>query len=76
VKSSPWVDAIQNALSLVLVGLAFRYSFDSAIALSLPENLLKTIKYGVTIGLLVLSVFIAIDLVKALVRIGRRRLAK
>lgn len=76
IKASPWIDAVQHGLSLVLIGLAFRYPFDSAIALRLPENLLKTIKYGVTIGLLVLSVFITIDLVKALVRIGRRRLAK
>jgi hypothetical protein len=76
VKSSPWVDAVEKFLSLLLVGLAFRYPFDSAIALRLPENLLKTIKYGVTVSLLVLSVFIAIDLVKALVRIGRKRLAK
>ncbi len=76
VKSSPWADAFQHALSLVLVGLAFRYPFDSAIALSLPESLPGTIKYGMTVGLLVLSVFIAVDLVKALVRIGRRRLAR
>jgi hypothetical protein len=76
VKNSPWADAVQHALSLVLVGLAFRYPFDSAIALSLPGNLLKTIKYGVTVSLLVLSVFITIDLIKAVVRIGRRRLAR
>ena len=76
VKSSPWADAVQNALSLVVVGLAFRYPTDAAIARPLPEAVLKTIKYGVTVSLLVLSVFITIDLVKALVRIGRRRLAK
>jgi hypothetical protein len=76
VKSSPWVDAIQNALSLVLVGLAFRYPFDAAIALPLPEAVLRTAKYTVIVSLLVLSVFIAVDLVKAIVRIGRRRLAK
>jgi hypothetical protein len=76
VKSSPWIDAVQHALSLVLVGLAFRSPFDAAITLPLPEALLKTIKYGVAVSLLVLSVFITIDLVKALVRIGRRRLAK
>lgn len=42
----------------------------------LPEAVLRTIKYGVTVALLVLSVFIAVDLAKALVRIGRKRLAK
>lgn len=76
VKSSPWVDAIQHALSLVLVGLAFRYSFDAAIAVPLPEPVLRTAKYTVFISLLVLSALIAADLVKALVRIGRKRLAK
>ncbi|MGB7297633.1 MAG: hypothetical protein WBC70_18810 [Candidatus Aminicenantales bacterium] len=76
VKSSPWVDAVQHALSLVLVGLAFRHPFDTAIAVPLPEAVLRTTKYTVTISLLVLSVFIAVDLVKALVRIGRKRLAK
>jgi hypothetical protein len=76
VKSSPWVDAIQNALSLVLVGLAFRYPFDAAIALPLPEAVLRTAKYTVIVSLLILSAFLAVDLVKALVRIGRKRLAK
>ncbi len=76
VKSSPWVDAVQHALSLILVGLAFRQPFDAAISLPLPETVLRSTKYGVTVGLLVLSAFIALDLVKALVRIGRRRLAK
>jgi hypothetical protein len=76
VKTSPWVDAIQNALSLVLVGLAFRYPFDSAIAVPLPQAVLRTTKYTVIVSLLVLSTFFAADLVKALVRIGRKRLAK
>jgi hypothetical protein len=76
VWASPWVDAIENALALVLVGLAFRQPFDAAIAVPLPEAVLRTTKYGVTVSLLVLSVFIAVDLVKALVRIGRKRLAK
>ncbi len=74
--TSLWVDAVENALSLVLIGLAFRQPFDAALAVPLPDAILSTIKFGVTIGLLVLSVFIAVDLVKSLVRIGRRRLAK
>jgi hypothetical protein len=76
VKSSPWIDAVQHALSLVLVGLAFRYPFDAAITLPLSEPVLRTAKYSAIISLLVLSALIAADLVKALVRIGRRRLAK
>ena len=76
VNASPWVDAVEKALSLVLIGLAFRYPFDDAIALPLPEAVLRTAKYTVVVSLLVLSAFIAFDLVKALVRIGRKRLAK
>jgi len=76
VKFSPWIDAVKSVLSLVLVGLAFRYPFDTAIAVPLPEAVLRTTKYTVIVSLLVLSIFFAADLVKALVRIGRKRLAK
>jgi hypothetical protein len=75
-RSSPWIDAVQHGLSLILVGLAFRFPFDAAIALPLSEPVLQTAKYSAIISLLVLSALIAADLVKALVRIGRKRLAK
>jgi len=79
VTSSPWVDAVEKSLSLVLLGLAFRQPLDTAFAVhlpELPEGLVRIIKLSLTITLLVICIFVAVDLIKALVRIGRRRLAK
>jgi len=80
VMSSPWVDAVEKALSLVLLGLAFRQPFDTALAVHLPvhlpEGLVRWINISFTFTLLVICIFVAVDLIKALVRIGRRRLAK
>ena len=79
VTSSPWVDAVEKALSLVLLGLAFRQPLDTAFAVhlpELPEGLVRILKLSLTITLLVICIFVAVDLVKALVRIGRRQLAK
>jgi len=78
VTPSPWVDAVEKALSLVLLGLAFRQPFDTALPvhLPLPEGLVRVIKLSLIITLLIICVFVAVDLIKALVRIGRRHLAK
>jgi hypothetical protein len=76
VTSSPWVDAVEKALSLVLIGLAFRQPFDTALAVHLPEGLVRAIKLSLTITLLVICIFVAVDFIKTLVRIGRKQLAK
>jgi hypothetical protein len=76
VASSPWVDAVEKALSLVLIGLAFRQPFETAFAIPLSENLIRTIKLGLTITLLIICIFVASDFIKAVIRIGRKRLAK
>jgi hypothetical protein len=76
VTPSPWVDAVEKALSLVLLGLAFRQPFDTALPLHLPDTLVRVIKLSLIITLLIICVFVAMDLIKALVRIGRRHLAK
>ena len=76
VTSSPWVDAVEKALSLVLLGLAFRQPFDTAFAVHLPEGLVSPIKLGLTVTLLIICFFVAVDFIKALVRIGRKQLAK
>jgi hypothetical protein len=76
VTSSPWVDAVEKALSLVLLGLAFRQPFDAALPVHLPEGLVRWINLSLTFTLLVICIFVAVDFIKALVRIGRRRLAK
>ena len=72
--SSPWVDAVGKALSLVLLGLAFRQSFDTALAVPLPETLNRIFILSLTITLLVICIFVGIDFIKALIRIGRKRL--
>jgi HAAS len=74
--SSPWVTAVEKALSLVLLGLVFRQPFATAFPTQLPEGLTRAVAPSLTIAVLIICLFVAIDLVKAVVRIGRRRLAK
>jgi len=74
--SSPWVDAVEKALSLVLIGLAFRQPFDAAFAVPLSGTLVRWFKLSLTITLLVICIFIAADFIKALIRIGRRRFGR
>jgi hypothetical protein len=76
VTASPWVDAAKSGLSLVLLGLVFRQPVDTALASQLPPRLIHIIKLSLIIAVLIICLFVAIDLVKALIRIGRRRLAK
>jgi len=73
---SRWVDAVSGAVSLVLVGLLLRQPLDNAFAVSIPERLLPKIKFGLTFALLFIAVMIALDLVKNLIAIGRRRLSR
>jgi hypothetical protein len=76
VTSSPWVDAVEKALSLVLLGLAFRQPLDTALAVRLPEGLVHAIKISLIVTLLVICISVAGEFIKALVRIGRKKLAK
>jgi hypothetical protein len=77
--SSPWVDAVKSALSLVLLGLIFRQPLDTALAIplpKLPDQLVRWLKLSLTITVLIICITVAADLIKALVRIGRRRLPR
>jgi hypothetical protein len=76
VTSSPWVDAVEKALSLVLLGLAFRQPLDTALAVRLPEGLVHALKISLIVTLLVICISVAGEFIKALVRIGRKKLAK
>jgi hypothetical protein len=76
VAASPWVDAVKEGLSLVLLGLVFRQPFDTAIATQLPQGLTRVLKLNLIVIVLIICIFVAVDFIKALVRIGRRRLAK
>jgi len=72
--SSPWVDAVEKTLSLVLLGLAFRQPFDTALATPLPQALVRALRLSLIVTLIVICISVAGELIKALVRIGRKRM--
>ncbi len=74
--SSRWVDVVSNGLSLVLIGLLLRQPFDSPFAVSVPAALLPKIKFGLTVVLLFVALMVTIELIKSLIFIGRKQLAK
>ena len=73
---SRWVDVASNAISLVLIGLFLRQPFDHPFAVSVPENILPKIKFALTFTLFFFAVVVTIDLIKNLIPIARKRLAK
>lgn len=75
VTRSRWVDVASNALSLALIGLLLRQPFDNLFAVSIPERLLPKIKFGLNFTLIFIASMIALDLIKHLVCIGRRKLS-
>lgn len=76
ITPSPWVDAVKEGLTLVLLGLVFRQPVDTALAFQIPSGLARTVKPSLTITVLVISIFVAVDFLKAVVRIGRGHLVK
>jgi len=73
---SRWVDATSNVVSLALIGLLLRQPFDGLFAVSVPEQFLPKIRFGVKFALLFIALMITIDLIKNLAMIGRRRFAR
>ena len=73
---SRWVDVVSNVISLALFGLILREPLDGLFAITLPERAMAAIKYSIKFTLLFIALIVAIDLVKNLVAIGRRKLAK
>ncbi len=76
VTSSPWIDAVKAGLSLVLLGLVFRQPLDTALVGRPTDSFVRFLQLNLTVIVLIICVFVAADLIKALVRIGRRQLAK
>lgn len=74
--SSRWVDVASNAAGLILIGLLLGQPFDNLFAVTVPDGLLSKIKFGLTFTLLCIAVMITIDLIKNLILIGGKRLAK
>jgi hypothetical protein len=73
---SRWVDVVSNVVSLALIGLLLRQPFDNPFAVNISENFLPKIKIGVKFALLFIALMVTIDLIKHLIVIGRKRLAK
>jgi HAAS len=74
--STRWVDVVSGAVSLALIGLLLRQPFDNPFAVSVPAAALPKIRFALTFMLLFIALMTTIDLVKNLIRIGRKRLQK
>jgi hypothetical protein len=70
-----WVDTVADSISLFLIGLLLRQPFSTLFAVNIPSKFLDWIHMTLTVTLLVVALMVAIDLVKNLVRLGRKRLA-
>ena len=71
---SRWVDVASNAVSLGLIGLILRESFDGLFAIHLTERGLRAVKFSVKFGLLFFALMTAVELIKNVVIISRRKL--
>ncbi len=74
--SSRWVDVVSSGISLPLIGLLLRQPFDNPFAVSVPERFLPKIKFGLKFFLLFIALMVTIDLIKNLILIGRKKLAR
>jgi hypothetical protein len=72
---SRWVDIVSNVISLGLIGLILRQSFDNLFAITIPEKLLPVVKANIKIVLLIIALIITYELVRDIVRVSRRKLA-
>jgi len=76
---SRWVDVVSNVVSLALIGLVLTQPFDNLFAPEIAGKILPKLgpwlKYTILYSLLFVALMIAIDLVKHIVIISRRKLA-
>jgi hypothetical protein len=68
-----WVDIAADTVALVLIGVALRQQQGNLFAVDVPARLVTWIYGSLTVILLVVALFVAIDLVANVVRLGRRR---
>jgi len=73
---SRWVDAVSNVVSLALIGLLLRQPYDNLFTVAIPERLLPKIKFGLKFVLLFVALLVTLDLIKNIVIIARRKLAR
>jgi len=70
-----WVDTIANAVALVMIGMLLRQPQTGLFAVNIPARFATWVHASLTVTLLVVALFVAIDLVVNLVRLGRKRRA-
>jgi len=70
-----WVDAVSDGFALVMIAIVLRQQHAPLFAVNIPARLLAWSHLTLTITLFVVALFVAIDLVVNLVRLGRRRQA-
>jgi len=73
---SRWVDVASSVVSLGLIGLLLTQPFNDLFAVRIAENLLPKIRYAVEFLLLFIALMTTIELVKSIVIISRRKLAR
>jgi hypothetical protein len=71
-----WVDIAADSVALVLIGVVLRQQHDNLFAVDVPARLATWVYSSLTVTLIVVALFVAIDLVSKVVRLGRKRLAK
>jgi hypothetical protein len=71
---SRWVNIVSNVISLGLIGLILRQSFDNLFAIDIPEKLLPVTKVNIKVFLLIIALIVTYELVRDLVRVGRKKL--
>jgi hypothetical protein len=67
---------VADGISLVLIGVVLRQQHGNLFAVDVPARLVTWVYGSLTVILLVVALFVAIDLVAKVVRLGRKRLAK
>ncbi len=72
---SPWVKIVSNVISLGLIGLILRQTFDGLFAITMSEKLMRVLKANIKITLLVIALVVTYELVRDIVRVSRRKLA-
>lgn len=75
-SSSRWVDVAARTLSLGLLGLLLNQPLDAIIAVPISEPALRAFKYTVTFSLLFVALMTAIELVKSIVVLSRKKLSR
>jgi hypothetical protein len=71
-----WVNIAADTVALVLIGVVLRQQHDNLFAVDVPARLATWVYGSLTITLIIVALFVAIDLVVNLIRLGRKRLAR